>query len=143
MVVIQLTGIVRDGSGGLVPTSQRIAWVQGEDGEIWLDLKKADGTVFDPTAVAVSLHLAVRPKNTTGQDDGRPLVAREGTDADAVLGRVKFSIASSATLQMAPRKTYRYDVNLTVSGARQQVVPVSDFRLEPIVSMPGDPSSAP
>lgn len=142
MPVINLSGVLRDGTGDMVPSAQRISWPRGEAGTINISVTKADGTAYDLTGC--TLALAMRPKNTLGQDDGTPLIARAQVMVDAPNGAAKFVLVLGDTASLLPRRTYRYDVNLTdAAGARWQIVPESDFRLEPIVSMPGDPTSAP
>lgn len=138
MAVLHISGVVRDGSGDMAAAAQRIVWPRAEDGEIVLDLVKADGSVFDPTNHAITL--TVRPsKSSIGNANGTALMSRQSTTVDASLGRVKFTVVAQDTITWQERRTFRFDVIVAdVSGNRVQALPESDWRLDPIVGIPGD-----
>lgn len=142
MAVIALTGVLRDGTGDQLPVPQRISLARGEGATISLTVTKADGTPYDTTGCTIAI--AIRPKGTTGASAGLPLIARRSVPVVAASGQEKFTLVSGDTVELAERKPYRYDVQLIdTASQRWQIVPESDFRVDPIVSMPGDPVSAP
>jgi len=140
---VYLTGTVRDGVGAVL-MPQRISWPRGEAGTIVIALKHADGSIFDTSGVTGVI--AVRPKGTVGKADGRPLMARQATPLVTSEGTLSAAITQGDTLDWEEGKTYRFDVHAVggaIGSARTQVIAESDFRLEPIVSLPTDPPSAP
>jgi len=141
-VIYQLAGLLRDGSPStvtppLVPLVQDIGWPEAEDGEIRVVVTREDGTPL--SLVGGTLLLTVRRRTT----DLVPLFARQATILDADAGMASFPIAAADTLGK-PIATYAYDVfYVDPGGGRHQVVPVSEWVLEPVAVRPSEAVTVP
>lgn len=143
-MILALTGVLRDMSepAGTVeqahPYVQDITWPRAEDGTIRLTLIGQNRSAVNITGC--SFFLAVR-KLPMAADDAPtpPAIYRQGVIAEAVNGRVDFTIASGDTLAFVEEHGYRYDVHyVTAAAKRSQVVPDSEWMCAPINALPTD-----
>lgn len=138
---VELEGTVRDAVAALSP--QRVSWPRGAAGTVVVRVRRAsDGAVVDVTGLKAKL--TIRALNTIGEADGVPLVARESTVLVGVDGTLKIELAEADTIELQEKKTHRFDIHFTDSQAKRwQIVPQSEWYVEPIVGFSTDPASAP
>lgn len=134
MPVLRVTGVLDDGSlqGSKAPVNPRIEMrvIQGSSTTIEMQVLTPAGKPVDLTSSTVTLTV----KKKTGH--AAAVLSVTGTLAqDKGLGRVDFSIAPSATKNVAPGR-YLYDVWHVAGSTREPVVPTSPFALEPAVLLP-------
>lgn len=144
MAVLELSCVVRDGSGDMVPTPQRLALVRGETTVISFRVTTSDGSPYDLTGKTVVF--GVRPPKTSiGTAAGTALLARKHAPVDVAGGKGTFTVTRDDTVNWQERRTYRCDVQLIddATEERQQIVAESDLWLDPIVYLPSDVASGP
>ena len=128
---VLLTGAVpTDGSEPLTPGVQPVMWPQGQDGSLAL-------AIVDPAGVKVniagsSIKFAMRARATDA-----PVLEISGSVTDAANGLASIAIAAENTSGLAT-DIYRFDVWLSLAGARSQIVPPSNFSVQAAELPPAD-----
>lgn len=137
MAILNVTGVLQtgaaptDGSEPLAPETQPLAWPAGQSGSIAL-------AVVDPLGAPVNitgatLKLAVKRLAT----DAAPVLEVTGSVTSGAGGLASFPFVTANTSALAV-EIYRYDVWISLSGARSQVVPASNFSIRAAELPPAD-----
>lgn len=144
-MIASITAVRRDGSSPppgrdpYVPTVQPIDWPLGEDGSIVLNFIGSDGNA-EPITGAFVLTVRRRP----GLDEDAVIV-RPATILNAGGGpaSASFPLMGGDTSEET-WATYSYDVfYVDSSGLREQVVPVSPFKIRDVVGFAGEAPTVP
>jgi hypothetical protein len=143
-VILELVGVVTDGTlpaGTIpqkVPTRRDIELPRGEDLTINLSIVGQNGAAISLAAGSPVIKLGIRQ---FGDDVAAKLTKTATITEPAANGKAQILIASAETLTapaLLEQVRYLYDIQLTISAKRWQVVPVSHFKILPIVNRPSD-----
>lgn len=144
-MIVNVVGVVEDGNNRArnVPANPRttISMISQSDLTIRLTILAASGQPVVLTGGTVVLTVK---KTSRGLAPYPATISRLGVlKTQDGPGRVDFTLVPADTdpLKMVAPGRYVYDIALTLSGARQVVVPLSPFIIEPAVGVPGAPTT--
>lgn len=147
-MILELDGVQRDasdppiGTPRILPEAQPLIWPRGEDGILRLAVLTEDTAPCDLSAIQ-NVVFAVR-RYSAEANAVVALISRQATVTDAVAGLCEFDITQADTIGMLDKVSYFYDIQLTdADGRRWQLIPESEFKIDPIYARPGAPVTLP
>jgi hypothetical protein len=143
MAILELNGVWRNGPRAPTPEAQPIEWPRGEDGALLLTVVDATGEAADLTGC--TLIFALRDTAETEAEEAEdPQISRQADITDAAGGAAEILISAGDTVDLDEAHLYRFDVQLIdADGKRTQVVPESQWLVQPIVAEPDDDVTLP